>query len=157
MTRGGLWLATALLVFASPDALADEAGAETIVIQDASGRIVVVPAKPPAPAPKPAASAPKPAAPAIRPAAAARALEDVDPCAANRDLVESWRAARQRVTEAQEALEAAESIPLSGMGHYRDARIAAAERRLEKAETREQEIDARAADLRVPQNCFEEF
>ena len=57
---------------------------------------------------------------------------------------------------AQQALEASESIPLSGMGGYRDARIAGAERELEKAEARESEIDSRARNLGVPPSCFDD-
>ena len=163
MTRGGLWLAAVLLIASPLDARCDEAGGDTVVIQDASGRVVVVPAKSAATAPervvpvKRAAPAARMPAPARAPArAAAPARNGVDACRDHEDLVERWLAARQRVVAAQQELEASESIPLSGMGGYRDARIAAAERQLEKAEAQEIEIDTGARNLGVPPSCFDD-
>ena len=163
MTRSGLWLAAAL-VFASPlDARSDDASGDTVVIQDASGRVVVVPAKSAANPPKrvvpvkPTAPAARMRVPARAPAhPAAPAREAVGACEAHDDLVERWLAARKRVVAAQQELEASESIPLSGMGGYRDSRIASAERQLEKAEAQEAEIDTSARSLGVPPHCFDD-
>jgi hypothetical protein len=164
VTRGGLRLAVVLLFIAAPlHARADEAtGGETTVIQDASGRIVVVPAKS-------AASAPKRVVPVKLPPSAARqplpkyepheppaARDGANGCSDHDALVELWLAARKRVIAAQQELEVAESIPLSGMGGYRAARIAGAERALEKAETRESEIDTQARSSGVPPSCFDD-
>jgi len=163
VTRRGLWIAAALLCVSPLDARSDEASGDTVVIQDASGRVIVVPAKASANPPKrvvpvkptaPAARMPLPAPAPARPAAPAR--EGVGACEAHDDLVESWLDARKRVIAAQQELEAAESIPFTGVNGYRDSRIAGAERQLENAEARESEIDTSARNLGVPPSCFDD-
>jgi hypothetical protein len=78
-----------------------------------------------------------------------------DACAAHGSLVERGLAARRRVVAAEQEAARCESIPLSGKGGYRDARIAAAERELVTAEAREAEIDTTARNLGVPSHCFD--
>ncbi len=153
MTRGGLVLAIALLLAAPFEARTDDASGEATVIQDASGRIIVVPVKSPATAPKPVLPV-APASPAARKRAPAR--EAADACRTHHVLIESWQIVRRRVVAAQEALEAAESIPLVDMGHYRDARIVGAELELEKAEFQESTIETRGHELGVPPRCFDD-
>jgi len=149
-------LVAAVVLIASPvDARCDDASAESVVMQDESGRIVVLP-------PKPAASAGQASAPAQRRPASAptpRAVPargDVDECDSHASLVESWSAARQRVAAAEREVEGAEAIPLSGMGGYREAVINSAHAKLDKAEAQESEIDDRARTLGVPPRCFDD-
>jgi hypothetical protein len=80
----------------------------------------------------------------------------VGACEEHDDLVREWPYARRYVIAAQERLEAAESIPLSGMAGYRDARSAGAQRELERAETREMEIDNQARKRGAAQSCFDD-
>ncbi|MEX2208687.1 MAG: hypothetical protein WEF50_20925 [Myxococcota bacterium] len=143
MTRGGLWLAAALLLVLPLDARSDDPSAETVVIQDASGRIVVVPAKSAAKRPPPVESE----TPAAR---------EVGECEAHEAIISKWLKARERVIAAQRALEYAESIPLSGMGRYRDVRIRRAESELALAEKRESTADTTALDRGVPQRCLDD-